>query len=145
MELTKTKLNNILKKYRQKLADHEKEWAETCRKVALNNTETHIAHPSIYDHESHNSKGNQLFKALMKEFEGYEVFVKNGKNSSIDNLPLYITPDIVDEVNHLWNKKNEGDNPRVKAHKLIQRVANDSCITCSFREAEEILRKITNK
>lgn len=77
MELTKTfLLNNILKKYRVKLEQHEKEWQETCRKVALNNTDTHIALPTIYEFESHSSKGNQLFKALMSEFEGYEVFPK---------------------------------------------------------------------
>lgn len=79
MELTKTKLNNILKKYRQKLEQHEKEWEETCKKARARNTETHIALPTIYEHEAHNSKGNQLFKALMKEFEGFEVFPKKEK------------------------------------------------------------------
>jgi hypothetical protein len=38
--------------------------------------------PSIYDHEKHNSKGAQLFKALMKEFEGYEVFTKQKSNDN---------------------------------------------------------------
>lgn len=74
MELTKTKLNNILKKYRRKLEDHEKEWIETCKRARLKSTETHISMPTIYDHESYNSKGNQLFKSLMKEFEKYEIF-----------------------------------------------------------------------
>lgn len=76
MELTKTKLNKILKRYRVKLEQHEKEWQETCRKARLKSTETHIALPTIYEFESHNSKGNQLFKALMEEFEGCEVFPK---------------------------------------------------------------------
>jgi len=31
MELTKTKLNKILKKYRVKLEQHNKEWEELCR------------------------------------------------------------------------------------------------------------------
>ena len=81
MELTKTKLHKILKKYRAELETHEKSWVSVCRKARQNSTETQIALPSIYDHESHNSKGNQLFKELIKEFEGYEVFPKKNKDS----------------------------------------------------------------
>ncbi len=76
MELTRTKLHKILKKYRIKLEQHNKDWEQVCRKARLKSTDEHIALPSIYDHESHNSKGSQLFKDLMKEFEGYEVFPK---------------------------------------------------------------------
>lgn len=47
MELTKTKLNKILKTYRVKLEQHEKEWQETCRKARLKSTETHIALPEM--------------------------------------------------------------------------------------------------
>jgi len=82
MELTKTKLNKILKKYRVKLEQHNKEWEELCRKKCKReDVEDKIVMttPSIYDHERHNSKGSQLFKDLMKEFEGYEVFTKNEK------------------------------------------------------------------
>lgn len=82
MELTKTKLNKILKKYRMKLEQHNKEWEELCRKKCKSeNVGDNIVmtNPSIYDHERHNSKGAQLFKDLMKEFEGYEVFPKNEK------------------------------------------------------------------
>ena len=79
MELTKTKLNNILKKYRTKLEQHEKEWEALCRKKCKTVTvgdQIIINTPSIYDYEQHNSKGANLFKDLMKEFEGYEVFPK---------------------------------------------------------------------
>lgn len=79
MELTKTKLNNILKKYRAKLEQHDKEWEELCRKKCKTETvgdKIIMTMPNIYDHEQHNSKGANLFKALMKEFEGYEVFPK---------------------------------------------------------------------
>jgi len=82
MELTKTKLNKILKKYRMKLERHNKEWEELCRKKCKREDvgdKIVMTTPSIYDHERHNSKGSQLFKDLMKEFEGYEVFPKNGK------------------------------------------------------------------
>jgi CTP:phosphocholine cytidylyltransferase-like protein len=82
MELTKTKLNKILKKYRMKLEQHNKEWEEVCRKKCKREDigdKTILTTPSIYDHERHNSKGAQLFKNLMKEFEGYEVFPKNNK------------------------------------------------------------------
>ena len=74
MELTKTKLNNILKKYRAKLEQHEKEWVEICKKARLK-----TGLPTIYEHESYNSKGNQLFKALINEFEGYNVFERGEK------------------------------------------------------------------
>lgn len=79
MELTKTKLNKILKKYREKLEQHEKEWRETCHKIMKNNSEKGIVLPSIYTHEAHNSKGAQLFKDLMNEFKNYEVFPKKKK------------------------------------------------------------------
>ena len=80
MELTKTKLNKILKTYREKLERHEKEWRETCHKIMKENNSEKMVLPSIYVHEAHNSKGAQLFKDLMKEFEGYEVFPKNRNN-----------------------------------------------------------------
>lgn len=76
MELTKTKLHNILKKYRIKLEQHNKEWTEICRKTSLKNTNDFIVTPSIYEHEQHNAKGAQLFKDLMKEFDNYEIFPK---------------------------------------------------------------------
>ena len=80
MELTKTKLNKILKKYKVKLEQHEKSWQELCRKkmvrTDLGNGQFSTTMPSIYDHENHNSKGSQLFKDLMAEFENYDVFPK---------------------------------------------------------------------
>jgi len=82
-ELTKTKLNKILKKYRTKLEQHNKEWSDLCSKIRKENPIEEdgdmitIVTPSIYQHESHNSKGAKLFKNLMEEFEGYEVFPKN--------------------------------------------------------------------
>ncbi len=79
MELTKSKLNKILKKYRAKLNLHNREWEELCRrkcKRAFEGDKVVITTPSIYDHEQHNSKGAKLFKDLMAEFEGYEVFPK---------------------------------------------------------------------
>lgn len=82
MELTKTKLHNILKKYRIKLEQHDKEWEELCRKVCkredVGDDKFILTTPSIYDHERHNSKGAKLFKDLIKEFEGYDVFPKKG-------------------------------------------------------------------
>ena len=84
MELTKTKLNKILKKYKVKLDQHNKEWEEVCRKKCTRKDEDeHIVMttPSIYDHEAHNSKGAKLFKDLMQEFEGYEVFPKKEKQA----------------------------------------------------------------
>ena len=84
MELTKTKLNKILKKYKVKLDQHNKEWEEVCRKKCTRKDEgEHIimTTPSIYDHEKHNSKGATLFKDLMQEFEGYEVFLKKQKQA----------------------------------------------------------------
>jgi CTP:phosphocholine cytidylyltransferase-like protein len=83
MELTKTKLNKILKKYRIKLEQHNKEWkdlcAKKCKQIDLGNGQFEMTMPSIYDHESHNSKGATLFKDLMAEFENYEVFPKKQK------------------------------------------------------------------
>ena len=81
MELTKSKLNKILKKYKVKLEQHNKEWEELCRKKCKSENvgdKIIMTTPSIYDHERHNSKGATLFKDLMKEFEGYEVFPKKG-------------------------------------------------------------------
>lgn len=83
MELTKTKLNKILKKYKYKLEQHNKEWEELCYKKCKNENvggKIIMTTPSIYDHEKHNSKGAKLFKDLMKEFEDYVVFTKNDKS-----------------------------------------------------------------
>ena len=82
MELTKSKLNKILKKYKVKLEQHNKEWDELCRKKCKREDVGDMiamTMPSIYDHERHNSKGATLFEDLMKEFEGYEVFPKKVK------------------------------------------------------------------
>lgn len=84
MELTKSKLNKILKKYKVKLEQHNKEWEELCRKKCKSENvgdKIIMTTPSIYDHERHNSKGATLFKDLMKEFEGYEVFPKKVKGA----------------------------------------------------------------
>lgn len=84
MELTKSKLNKILKKYREKLEQHEKEWQEICKKKITRRFEGDkviMTMPSIYDHEQHSSKGSQLFKDLMMEFDGYEVFPKKNKRA----------------------------------------------------------------
>ena len=83
MELTKTKLNKILKKYKLKLEQINKEWEELCRNKCQSKNvgdKLIVTTPSIYDHEKHNSKGAQLFKDLMKEFEGYDVFPKKDKD-----------------------------------------------------------------
>jgi len=83
MELTKTKLNKILKKYRIKLEQHNQAWddlcKDKCKSTDIGNGQFKMTMPNIYDHESHNSKGAMLFKNLMKEFEGYEVFPKKSK------------------------------------------------------------------
>ena len=83
MELTKTKLHKILKKYRIKLEQHNKNWAdlckEKCKRTDLGDEQFELTMPSIYDHERHNSEGATLFKELMAEFENYEVFPKNLK------------------------------------------------------------------
>ena len=80
MELSKTKLNKILKKYRVKLEQHNKAWDELCKKKCkrtdLGNGQFEMTMPNIYDHENHNARGSQLFKDLMAEFEDYEIFPK---------------------------------------------------------------------
>lgn len=70
-ELTKTKLNKILKQYRVKLEKFNNEWDQVCKNARLREDL-----PSIYEHEHHNAKGAKLFKDLMAEFDNYEVFVK---------------------------------------------------------------------
>lgn len=85
MELSKTKLNKILKKYKVKLEQHENEWKELCRKASKNDvtTETHIERysPSERQTLTHVLKGDKLFKDLMKEFDSYEVFPKKVKGA----------------------------------------------------------------
>jgi len=85
MELSKTKLNKILKKYKDKLEQHEKEWTEICRKAGKNDitTETHITRhfPSDRQTLTYVLKGDKLFKDLMKEFDSYEVFPKKIKGA----------------------------------------------------------------
>jgi len=83
MELTKTKLHKILKKYNQKLERHNQDWKDLCEKLPKNKDNGDgtfmYSMPSIYDHERHHSKGSQLFKDIMAEFENYEVFPKKQK------------------------------------------------------------------
>jgi hypothetical protein len=79
-ELTKTKLHNILKKYRAKLDQHNKEWESVCRKKCkrvIEGDRISVTTPSIYECNEHTSKGDRLFKALIAEFDEYEVFPKN--------------------------------------------------------------------
>lgn len=83
MELTKTRLHKILKNYKVKLEQLNKDWESTCRKVGKNDitTETHITRHFPSDRESlnHALKGSKLFRDLMNEFENYEVFPKKSK------------------------------------------------------------------
>lgn len=81
MELTKSKLHKILKKYRTKLIQHNNEWKELCDNCKREDKgdKRIILGPSIYDHERYNSKGNKLFSDIMSEFEQYDVFPKNKK------------------------------------------------------------------
>lgn len=83
MELSKTKLNKILKNYKVKLEQHNNQWQSICRKAAKNDitTETHITRhfPSDKETLTHVLKGDKLFKDLMKEFDSYEVFPKKVK------------------------------------------------------------------
>lgn len=86
MELTKSKLNKILKKYRVKLEQHEQEWKDICKDkhtIEHQGEMIKVTTPSIFDHERHNSKGAKLFKDLMNEFKDYEVFPKKLPKSSI--------------------------------------------------------------
>ncbi len=79
MELTKSKLNKILKKYRIKLEQLDKEWEAVCKKkyrTEVEGDKLNVYTPTIYDYQKHTSKGAKLFKDLMAEFEGYEVFPK---------------------------------------------------------------------
>ncbi len=62
MDLTKTKMNNIIKKYKKKFEQHEKEWVYICKMARKKN-----GLPTVYEHERYNSKGNQLFKALIND------------------------------------------------------------------------------
>lgn len=81
-ELTKSKLNKILKKYQAKLEQHNKEWEDLCAKIRRENPireegdKIIIAMPTIHQHEAHNSKGAQLFRSIMAEFDEFEVFPK---------------------------------------------------------------------
>lgn len=77
-ELTRTKLNNILRKYKQRLATHEKEWEDLCAKYHSKNIkENSIFHtPSIFEHQSHTSAGDKLFRNIMAGFAEYDVFPK---------------------------------------------------------------------
>lgn len=82
MELTKSKLNKILKKYRHKLEQYDRGWEELCRKKMkreVRGDKIIVTTPSIYDHESYNYKGAELFRQFVKEFDGYEVFNKKEK------------------------------------------------------------------
>ena len=82
MELTKSKLNKILKKYRLKLKQLDNEWEFICSKkcrTEVDGDKLNVYMPTIYDHQKHTSKGHQLFKDLMAEFEDYEVFPKKNR------------------------------------------------------------------
>ena len=85
MELSKTKLNKIIKKYKEKLEQHENEWKVICKKAGKNDitTETHITRhfPSDRQTLTHVLKGDKLFKDLMKEFDSYEVLPKKVKGA----------------------------------------------------------------
>jgi hypothetical protein len=96
MELTKTKMHNILKKYRAAREQLNKDWSDTCRRVNMRSTETHIALPSIYEFEAQSSKGSALFINLMKEFDGYEVFPK--KNNKINLTEQKTTEEVLSEL-----------------------------------------------
>ncbi|MFA6889284.1 MAG: hypothetical protein WC254_07355 [Candidatus Woesearchaeota archaeon] len=79
MELTKTKLHNILKKYKAKRDDLDKEWKELCKKKCkTENVDNKVIFttPTLLDHEQYNAKGNKLFHDLIEEFDGYDIFPK---------------------------------------------------------------------
>ena len=71
--MTDSKLHKIIKKYKIELERHNKSWEDVCRRAREKSTDT----PTIYEHEGHNSHGNQLFKRLMEELSEVEIFNKN--------------------------------------------------------------------
>ena len=80
MELTKTKLHKIIKRYNSILEQHNKNWSDICKKASLKNTENEFWTPNIYEYQEHTSKGQGYFQNLMEELNKYEVFPANTKS-----------------------------------------------------------------
>ena len=81
MELTKSKLHKILKKYRKLQQQHKDSWEDSQKRIRAASGEVPHINERAYMSESYDYqlKGNRLFQSLMEEFEGYEVFPKKQK------------------------------------------------------------------
>ncbi len=72
-----TKINQILKKYRELHKKHQKSWDDAQKRIRAKSPKFGI-NESVYQKESydHQLKGNKLLDAMMKELEGHEIFPK---------------------------------------------------------------------
>ena len=73
MILSKSKLDKILKKYSRLHKKHKASWNAANDRINKSGGDEHV-----YRHESfeYQSKGSDLFDAMIAEFDKYEVFPK---------------------------------------------------------------------
>lgn len=74
-----TKINQILKKYKQAHKDHVASWDDAQKRIrAATKPGSLYPDEATYKNESYNYhlKGFQLFDKMIKELEGHEVFPK---------------------------------------------------------------------
>ena len=69
-----TKINQILKKYKQLHKQHIDSWVDAQKRIRIDD--------SVYATESYNymCKGYKLFDEMIKELDGHEIFPKKLKN-----------------------------------------------------------------
>lgn len=87
-----TKLNQILKKYKELHKKHKESWEDSQKRIRvaskkieekMNQPEKIFICESTYQRESYDYqlRGNKLLDAFMKELEGQEVFPKKNKGA----------------------------------------------------------------
>ena len=72
-----TKINKILKKYKELHKEHTDSWKDAQKRIR-DKSPRYGVNETVYQQESYNHqlKGNKLFDAMMKELEGHEIFPK---------------------------------------------------------------------
>ncbi len=72
-----TKINTILKKYKELHQRHKASWDDAQKRIRAKSPDGGINESAAKDESyKYQLKGNQLLDAMMKELEGQEIFPK---------------------------------------------------------------------
>jgi hypothetical protein len=71
--------------------------------------------------------------------EHVDTYLMSVRSKDIcENIPEWLTPDVITKASNMWESHKDGDNNRVKAIRIIQEAAAESGYTIGIKKGIEI-------